>query len=65
MRRGQKFVEKKNVILFNRMNREQVVGDLINEDEIDGKGFFVMRVNGRVMKYSKEAFTTKKSMVIR
>lgn len=65
MRRSQNFVEKKNVVLFNRMNHEQVVGDLINEDEIDGKSFFVMRVNGRVMKYSKEAFTTKKSMVIR
>jgi len=65
MKRNQKFIEKKNVVLFNRMNHDQVVGDLINEDEIDGKGFFVMRVNGRVMKYSKEAFTTKKSLVFR
>ena len=54
------FVVKKNVTLFNRLNNESVTGDLINEDEIEGKKFFVMRVGPRVMKLAKDAYNIKK-----
>ena len=56
----QQFVTKPNFILFNRMNSEQIVGDLINEDEIEGKHFYVLRVGQRTLKLAKDAYTPKK-----
>jgi len=32
------------------------VGDIINEEVIDGNSFYVVKVNGRVLKLSKEAY---------
>lgn len=59
MKRHQ-FVTKPNFVLFNRLNNEQVVGDLINEDEIEGKHFYVLRVGQRTLKLAKDAYTPKK-----
>ena len=56
----QQFVTKPNFILFNRLNSEQIVGDLINEDEIEGKQFYVLRVGQRTLKLAKDAYTPKK-----
>lgn len=55
-----RYTAKPNVILYNRLNSEQIAGDLVNEDEIEGKQFYVMRVNGRLLKLAKDAYTTKK-----
>lgn len=56
----QQFVIKPNFVLFNRLNSEQIVGDLINEDEIEGKQFYVLRVGQRTLKLAKDAYTPKK-----
>lgn len=61
----QQFVTKPNFSLFNRFNNEQVTGDLINEDEIEGKKFYVMRVGQRVLKLAKEAYSPKKVLLTR
>lgn len=56
----QQFVTKPNFVLFNRLNNEQIIGDLINEDEIEGKQFYVIRVGQRTLKLAKDAYTPKK-----
>lgn len=58
--RQTKFVTKPNFVLFNKINNEQIIGDLINEDEIEGKKYFVMKIKDRVVKLSKDAYTNKK-----
>ena len=52
-----RYQPKINVRLRNRINNEIVVGDLINEEFIDGKAYYVMRVARGVIKLAKEAFT--------
>lgn len=59
------YIVKKNITLSNRLNNETVTGDLVNEDEIDGKKFFVMRVGPRTMKLAKDAYVIKKVSVTR
>lgn len=54
------YVPKQNITLYNRLNNEVITGDLINEDEIEGQKFYVVRVNNRVLKLHKEAYTPKK-----
>lgn len=58
-----KFVPKPNVVFVNRFNNEVVEGDIINEDDIEGKKFFVVKVarTARVLKLAKDAYTIKKS----
>lgn len=60
------FVIKHNVTLQNRLNNETIIGDLVNEDEIDGKKFFVLRAGRppRLMKLAKDAYTLKKTGLI-
>ena len=59
------FAVKKNVTLFNRLNNEELTGDLVNEDEIEGKKFYVMKVGPRFMKLAKDAYTFKRSLLTR
>lgn len=59
------FIVKRNFTLFNQLNNESVTGDLINEDEIEGRKFYVMKIGPRVMKFAKDAYTTKKSFLTR
>jgi len=59
------FIIKRHVTLFNQFNNEAIVGDIINEDEIEGKKFFVVRVGARVMKLAKDAYSFKKSFILR
>lgn len=58
-----KFIPKLNVTFVNRFNNEVVTGDIINEDDIEGKKFFVVKTaqSARVLKLAKDAFTIKKS----
>lgn len=59
------FVVKQNFILFNRLNNEQITGDLVNEDEIDGKQFYVLKVGPRMLKLAKDAYTPKRNLLTR
>lgn len=45
---------------INRTTNEEIKGDLIGHDEIDGKGFFVVQVGARAMKFSKEGYELKR-----
>lgn len=58
-----KFVPKMNVTFVNRFNNEVVIGDIINEDDIEGKKFYVVKTthSARVLKLAKDAFTIKKN----
>jgi len=48
---------KFNVTLKNKINSETYVGDVINEESIDGKQFLVVRSNGKVYKFNKDSYT--------
>jgi hypothetical protein len=65
MQNRNNYVVKPNVSLVNRVNNERVDGDLINEEEIDGRSFYVIRVGQRVMKLAKDAYTHKKFSMTR
>lgn len=54
------FLTKPNLTLYNRINNEQIIGDLINEETIEGKHFYVLRVGARTLKLAKDAYTSKK-----
>ncbi len=58
-----KFVSKINVILVNRFNNEVIECDIINEDEIEGKKFFVVKAahTARILKLAKDAYTIKRN----
>lgn len=47
---------KRNATLRNRINNETFAGDIINEESIDGKTFFVIRNNGKVFKLNKDSY---------
>ena len=55
-----KFVVKRNVTLTNRVTNETITGDIINEDDIEGRPFFVIKSGARVMKLAKDAYIIKK-----
>jgi len=59
------FVVKPGFTVVNHLINEAVTGDLINEEEIEGKKFYVMRINGRVLKLAKEAYVPKKHILHR
>jgi hypothetical protein len=44
------------VRLRNKFNNEVVSGDVVNEEEIEGKLFWVIKQNARTMKLAKEAY---------
>lgn len=52
---------KRGLRFKNRLNSEIIFGDLINEEEIDGKSYFVVRNDkGNVVKLTKEAYSLQK-----
>lgn len=55
-------IVKQNITLQNRFNNELITGDVLSEDEIEGKKFFVVRTGqpSRVLKLAKDAYTLKK-----
>jgi len=55
--RPPKFNVKKNATFKNKFNNDIYTGDLINEDTIDGKIFFVIRKDSKVFKLSKESYS--------
>lgn len=60
-----KFQIKPGFTLYNRLNNEQITGSLINEDEIEGKKFYVMQVGQRTLKLAKDAYSPKKMFLTR
>lgn len=60
-----KFQTKSDFTLYNRLNNEQITGSLINEDEIEGKKFYVMQVGQRTLKLAKDAYSPKKMFLTR
>jgi len=51
---------KQNITLKNIFNNTDFCGDIINEEEIEGKGFYVLRVNNRIYKLAKDAHILQK-----
>lgn len=51
------FNVRKNVTFKNKFNSDTYTGDLINEDSIDGKLFYVVRKDSKVFKLSKESYS--------
>lgn len=60
-RRLPTYNEKKNVILKNSFSNERLVCDIINEESIDGKLFFVVRIGQRILKLAKESHSLVKA----
>ena len=52
---------KLNVFLVNRFTNEVVECDIFDEEEIEGKKFFVAKTKNRILKFSKDAYSIKKS----
>jgi len=53
-----KYNIKPNIKLKNKFNSEIIIGDVINEEEIEGKIYFVMKnQKGNIIKLTKEAYT--------
>lgn len=56
-----KYSIKHDVKLKNRYNGDIVLGDIINEEEIEGKAFYVLRnQKGSVVKLTREAYYVQK-----
>jgi hypothetical protein len=52
---------KRGIKFKNRLNGESITGDLINEEDIEGKSYFVIRNDkGSVVKLTKEAYSIQK-----
>jgi hypothetical protein len=51
---------KANYTLVNRFTNEVIECDILHEEEIEGKKFFVIKAKNRILKLSKEAFNIKK-----
>lgn len=53
---------KENVTLANKLSGVTQRGDVIKEDEIDGKSFYVMKVAGRTapLRFYKDAWQIQK-----
>lgn len=52
---------RQNITLKNIFNNTDYTGDIINEEEIEGKGFYILRTNNRVYKLAKDAHTLQKT----
>ena len=60
--RSTRYTTKYNVLLKNRFNNETVRGDIVEEKDIDGKGFWVLYNpdRGNKILLSKESFNIVK-----
>ena len=58
--RKSRYEVKKDVYFKNKINDSSYIGDLINEEEIEGKRYYVVKKSGRVIKLAKEFYTIVK-----
>jgi hypothetical protein len=52
---------RRNITLKNRFNNELFQGDIINEESIDGKTFYVVRKDSKIFKFNKDSFVVQSS----
>lgn len=52
---------KPNISFRNNVTKEITIGDIINEEEIEGKLFYVVRIGPRLLKFSREGYSIIKS----
>ncbi|NDG30620.1 hypothetical protein EB118_11185 [bacterium] len=52
---------KPNTNFKNNITKEVVSGDIINEEEIEGKRFYIVKIGPRVLKFSKEGYSILKT----
>lgn len=55
--RFDRYVVKPNITLKNKLTGELIQGDIVNEEDIDGHFYYVLRNHRGTHKYVKEAFT--------
>lgn len=51
---------RQNVKLKNRFTNDVLFGDIINEEEIEGKPFYIMKVGPRTLKLAKDGYSITK-----
>lgn len=51
---------RRNLYFKNKVNDNSYTGDLINEEDIEGKRFYIVRCNNRTLKLAKEFYTIVK-----
>ena len=59
-RRRPQYEIKRDVYFKNKVNDMNYIGDLINEEDIEGKKYYVVRKSGRVIKLAKEFYSIVK-----
>jgi hypothetical protein len=59
-KRRQVYEVKKDVYFKSKVNDMNYVGDLLNEEDIEGKKYYVVRKSGRIIKLAKEFYTISK-----
>ena len=52
---------KPNNNFKNNITKEVVSGDIINEEEIEGKRYYIAKIGPRVLKFSKEGYSILKT----
>lgn len=52
---------KLNVLLKNALTNEVVKVDILRDDEIEGKKFWIVRMNQRVLLMAKDAYSVVRS----
>ena len=60
MKKRAQFKRMHNVTLKNILNSEHFICDIINEDIIDGKQYFVVSKNNRVFKLARDSYVITK-----
>jgi putative ribosome biogenesis GTPase RsgA len=51
---------RRNLYFKNKVNDNSYTGDLVNEEDIEGKRFYIVKVNNRTLKLAKEFYTIVK-----
>ena len=52
---------KPNISFKNNITKEITVGDIVNEEEIEGRRFYIVKIGTRFLKFSKEGYSIVKS----
>jgi hypothetical protein len=52
----QQYKPKTNVKLKNKLTNDIMLVDIINEDSIEGKAFWIVKTNQRTLKLAKDAY---------
>lgn len=60
-KKSQQSTAMQGVKLTNRVTGEEMLGDILGDDHIDGKPFWIVQVNGRLFKLAKEGYNLKRS----